>query len=909
MIRTTSEMTLILACVVLFLITSSVSYAQQTDQQYNQARPCNINVQFNEYPVYYNEGRRQNPDGTTYPGDAIHYIFSFRGSDTCTSFGPNTIESQGAMNLTSHNVSSGVIHLHQKYDIIPKNITTTHYYKILDENTKCIVHHRGGTRTCTTHYTLSDNPIYSIREDEELTKRQWRAVSMSISDSTSRILRDDIKLEYTHAMNFTKVPVHHTHQTHSHAREDAHSIEAFDTIVKQLCNNNSNINLNSGCVYGHAEIDTVTPHTKCLIAELNKRNIKHDIKTEDDYCIEVLHELSLTVQGYATEQQKDSKGNTVFVPVLVEKTVQAPITVLEPTPDVIFEHPPIMDKDGYGSKNEDGTYYVWDLPAIHTIPELKFRDIRNNTISFVITRLNSPISNVFTDTCTKDKCIINVQGDDITDTPVNAINGDRLDVDTAPTLHHLGLKNFSYRIQTYNIDQVISDVTAETDILIVDYSPVYDEDIFAYTILDTDGNTTFEKHLGLASHYLGSNGTGPDDINIIHEHRRSKINDSVHAIHANNPFDAYFLNSTVVMQGGNDITDITSSVYESVLDKSGKSVLGDYNMTLQSNNNTVLFTKEGFGRLSFSHDIIDEISQFSISNVTGYNTVMSSEFGGYEKKYLMSWVYDYPVAFVSSVLNVTAIQSDGSIDGAVPIKAQLHVVINNETDKTAYLPYYMASHIRNAGHHEEYVEMYLGDMYNVDNTVNGNGVAATIINMPAVRIISDIWGILNITENDKSFTSLDERLSLSSPVVYRLDITTDKATNTMYYPAYGFDSPMTYSINADDSNTLEHIRYLSTVHVRSPENFGEIKRVTVNGAEYGASCRHGCLLAIDGDTVITAENIWGGKATLYVPQQTWNGTASQYDIVVSYIDNVTPYVIVILLAFTAVFMYGRLSQS
>ena len=893
-------------------LSSIPAYAQEQQQQqtepYNQPRPCHINIQFNQYPVYHNQNKRLNPDNTAYPGDAIHYIFSFRGSDTCSNFAPKPIQSQGTIDMISHNVSKVTLHPHQDFEMVPKNMITTHYYKILDMDTRCKVH-AGGTRTCITNYTLSDDPIYSIREDSELTERQWKTISAIPSGGTKRILRDDIKLEYTHAWNFTKVQVNnHIHSMYNHtAKEDRDSIDSFDNIVDNVCT--STRLKNSGCVYGHAEIDTTSPLTKCLIAELDKNQIEHDLEKEDEYCIDVPHQISLTVQGYGTERQKAKNGDTIYVPVLVQKTAHATIDVLDPTPNAVFEHPPIKDSDGYDSKNKDGTYYVWDLPAIQTMPELKFRGVRNDTISFEITRLNTPISNVFTDSCKKERCIITAHGDAITNTTINAVNGDRLDVDTAPTLDYLGWQNFAYRIVTYNIDTAISNITASTTLFIADYSPVYDEDVLAYTILDTEGDTTFEKQTGLAVYYLGSAGTGKDDDggeDIIHKQRRSKINDSLHVIYANNPFEAYMLNSTLVLQGGKDITELTSSVYDSVLSMSGKDTLNHYNKTLISINNTASFTEEGFGRLNFMHDVIDEVSQFGISNITAYSTVLSSDFGGYHKRYLTSFVYDYPVSYVSSVLNVTAINADGSVDGATQINAQLRAV-TSDTNKTMHLPLYMASHIRNAGYPEEYVDMYLGDMYDISNTADGSGMAIATINMPAVRIIPDVWEILNITGyDDESFTSLDERLVLSSPVTYQLDVSTGRATDTVNYYTYGFDSPMTYTVNADDANVLEHVRYLSTVHVVPPKNFGEIKYLTINGLEYSGPCRHGCLLSVDEDAIIVAENIWGGKATLHIVQQTWNGTASQYDIVTAYIDGVAPYLIVILLVFTAVFMYGRL---
>ena len=150
-----------------------------------------------------------------------------------------------------------------------------------------------------------------------------------------------------------------------------------------------------------------------------------------------------------------------------KKKVDAQVHVLPASPAVTFGHPPITDIHGYGSKNLDGTYYIGDLPAVHTMPDLAFRAIRNDTITFNVTRTTSPLTELFTGTCGNLKhCTITVHGPNVTATPVPATTGDRLDVDTPRTSELLGTQNFSYRVQVYNIGRIISDTAHDASLFL-----------------------------------------------------------------------------------------------------------------------------------------------------------------------------------------------------------------------------------------------------------------------------------------------------------------------------------------------------------------------------------------------------------------------------------------------------------
>ena len=944
----------IIPCTLLLLlfIIPAPSHAQ-TDE-----KPCIINASFNLYPVHYHGHKRQNPDNTFYPGDAFHYLFAFSGSETCQNFRPHLIESQGGLRLLSHDVflhglpsqnnntfgnlppqnndifgnlppqnNNGTSSnnppgtalqrmlspQHNIIEILPKNLTTAHYYRILDTQTDCTIH-AGGTRTCQTTYTLSQAPVLSVREDTQMTVRQQDMVSTASPGGTSRILRDDMQIHYTHAWGFTRAVANttHPHPANPHTLEDHASVNTIDSAVRHLCQNLGN----AGCISGHVAIDTDITHTKCLIDQLQIRGVTHSLDAQDDICIDITPRISLTVHGYSIVKRHTPNGTPILVPLLVEKKVDTQIRVLPASPAVTFGHPPITDIYGYGSKNLDGTYYIDDLPAVHTIPDLAFRTVRNDTITFNVTRTASPLTELFTGTCGHSRhCTITVHGPNVTATPIRATTGDRLDVDTPRTSELLGIQNFSYRVQVYNIGRIISDTAHDTSLFFAQYSPLYDAP-YPYIILRTLGGTTFEKHHGLAIHYLGSNGTGAGDDDAVHGDRRSLINGHTYTVSASNPYHAYSLNSTLALQGGQDITDIVSSVHDSVLRASGRAQLGSsYERTLISINETAMFAGQGYGRLDFVYDgLSSEAAAHNISNVTVQNTVLSSDFGGYGTKRLMSYTYAYPVSYVSSALNVTAIDSYGMIDERTSIDASLLVLHSADTEMTVPLPAHMASYIVAKTQSVPYAEMYLGDMHDIANTATGAGTAVSVVNLPAIRVLPALWGVLQIGDNNDNdnLPSIGEHYSLSSPVAYQLKITTQNASSTVDYHTYGFGNTINYTINTGALNVLEYLRYASWVRIVPPENFGEIAEITVNGIPYETPCKRRCIIFVEGDATVRADNVWGGTATANVVRQEQSVPATaqgQYEMVVAYYEGVAPYIILISLLFTAVFMYGRFLRS
>ena len=870
-------------------------------EKHRRERPCSISISSPSLHIPTYEGhKRSNPDGSVYPGDAVHYLFKIRGSDTCTGFGARQIVSDGAIDVSTHKViigqgSSGdVRHISNKY--VPETVTTIKYYKLTRTTEPC------DSQECKEERENRNFQCYpqpcKVCVDEECDKKHTRgsqffSASSSESNFWSRI---GTAMQYTshsgiyEVVTTSKVVFYlreNVKHNHGHSYEDTESPNSWRHTIQAHC---SNLQPREGCVYGHIDVD---------------------LEGENEYA----NEVELEIYGKGISCYK-SKGKIKCNPFTTERTASMSLKVLSPVPDVAFGRPVIHEFDGYDSKNIDSTYYIWDTPAIQVMPDIPFRDVRHGIISFEVKRTQTPITEIFSQNCHELKCRIDVKPGNndkyqIGDTSIDAINGDQLDVLYAESSDDLGRHNLPYAITVKNIGREISKTSAETDVMIVVYDPVFSKKYHASIITDSPGSITWEKKNGVSLQYLGSQGTGPDDHNITHQERRAKITDYFNSIVVNTLSKSYPTNATSIsMRGGEDIADIMSFVYPSVIESSGVAGLGSnsYEKSVVSlHNSSAVFTNAGFGKIAFSIDNATEMKRQNFGNVTTYNTLVSSHFGGEEQTLLYHHTYQYPGAWLESTLNVTAINSDISIDEDMNISAEL-AVIKTDDLTTVSLAKYMYDFItKERGLPVEFAEMYLGDMYDVDNTASGDkGVAIGTIRVPAVHVLPDIKKMLGISEGG-SIAVLDEEYAYASPVAYNLNVDAGGITNTIKYHPFGFSAPLEYTINADDGNTLKHMKFMSTVHVATTDVFGDMKRITVDGKERSGevTCKRSCIVNIQGNGTIFAENIWGGTATLHIEEQIWNGTGNQYEVVMAYVDNVTPYVITVLVVFTIGYVYFK----
>ena len=793
--------------------------------------PCRLSTSVEKIPITYNEAKRQNPPSvfhpndsaktTYYQGDAFHYILYYSGGSNCRSPPDITsLISGGAANILSHeNYGRGnQHHVHWEYE--PKKFYVSHWYKSWEEEVDC--YQGQGGEVCTTAMIYAKKPLYHTRNagaPSSLSSFDYlEKIYRSERSDKWRVIPDDLGRDGLKG-KFNCVPKwahlgagkpnqdcrskstvvwdwglkYPNHRHNAHPYEDASSTAAFEKRLSEKC---SGISRDAGCIYGHIELDVHPMSIKspyCLNEELRRLNKEYP-RGQENPCIENHHELTLTVESESVRCAPLT--GCKYTQHKAEPTVNAHI--LNPTPHITFQRPPIMDRDEHDSKNLDDTYYVWDYPALLVEPKLKHREVRNGTISFDVIRTVTPISEVFTDAFREGMGKITAIGsgihiEEITPTDVATINGDRLDVFWPEFLNEQGWHTFTYDVIVHNIkdgnSRQISRVNDNSiDTFIADYTPIFSEFHFPYIILNTPGDTTYDKQHGVALHYLGSKGTGPEDDGEMHIDRRAKINKSTHEIHAKILSNKYDLESVVELRGGKGIKDIVDSVHPTILKSLERDTLGeDYTNPVVSTDTVAVFFQEGYGRIAFFFEgLKEEVSTVGIAEINTDNTLYSEKFGGYDETKLYRYPYQYPGASVASSINVTAITSEGTVDESIDIKVLFET--NHDTGKTLHLSEYMESHIDNFEKKSkkihasknnrfsnpqavtlplEFADMYLGDMYGVVNNGTGTGMLIVPINLPAVKILSEISDVFGydpeISEEDLSDITSDVTSRPPSP--------------------------------------------------------------------------------------------------------------------------------------------------
>ena len=662
------------------------------DAQYAAPYDCKISISASILPVLYNEENRANPDNTLYPGDGFHYLFKFKGSDTCRGFGPQAISSEGAYNVLSHNI------LHDNLDIVPKYLTTFHYSKITSITTDCTVH-RGGTRTCNTSYAIFDSPVFSYREDKKLGSTDAKKISY-YSKNNNKYLKTE-----TQSWGFTKIGENHPHGIDAHVFEDTSSIDSFDNSVKSQC---SDLGKNEGCVFGHVEIDTEMQQTKCLIDELEKMGTSHNLEESDDVCVNVTNQVSLTVKGLKRVCGVNDRGHVVCKTITVSRSAGTNTTILEPGYGINLLKNPLPDTSGYDAKNLDGTYYVHDPLSIIHIPDLKWKNQRAETIQFS-TEKTYELKKEYDYDCIKNECDLFLESSGVKPHNIILGNGDGITIYNATSDEFLGTNTFDYSMNVYNMNRQINSLSANTEALVVKYDPQYTN--YPYPRIADDQRYSFDDRQAAALHYFGSNGGGPDDIPGTHQERRSLINDFYQIGFMFDPWYPVKTNQTFAWSGANNsgiIPEVMTMNLDIILAKEENSSI----IPFETYGNDAMFVKSGYGKVFFDYPLSSVIFDSKTGapkyeNVTSYVTLKSSDFAGDKVTYLTFWEFMVPESSFVTDFIIKTINQNGTITNN-----PIHVIAAPQLENGAvYLTEYLDEKITHDSKDQGLAKVIVDDTY------------------------------------------------------------------------------------------------------------------------------------------------------------------------------------------------------
>ena len=867
------------------------------------SKDCTVNVSsvYNS-PITYHNNIRENPDGSVYPGDAIHFIFKFKGLNTCTSFsvqpliGSDNLVFKSALviyddttNPRPHNIIL--------YEWIPKYLTTTHYYGDTTHYEDC------GYRVCRV-VTEAESPSFSLREDKTKEKSDTLKKLYERARTSSTF---SLRIETTQSWHLVQDKTSYRIGVDEHVLEDKDSVDRFVSIVKSTC---SDLSKNSGCVFGHIEVNTDinTENQICLFEELDKRGIRYNETIEDIYAHDgvpgknnprVIYDYS--PQTIVTDECVLKKSqNTISISVEgtglycdfdeckpYTKTKSASITpnILSPYGDVFFEYPHLYDPDGFPGKNNDGTYYLDNPIGIHGIPDARFKESRSGIITFDGTISSNPIHMIDFVSCDK-MCNAPLSGQKMSDITHVIENGDMLSAHY--TSEYLGIAKIKHITKMYNINRLIGEYSGTATPLIVVYKPQIIH-VDTWSRLADGGYLSFHNRYAIAINYAGSLGGGPDDgdSTTIHPDRSVKITDISGIYFMTNPFGKESLdwNPDGVVSGAHGLGDL--SVHESIyryipqnytfVDTFENPAIVLWNGTISD----IMVQSAGYARILKGVEIPEEKLDTYNINVTAYDTLSTQNYGGITVDHLISSKYNFPWGYFSTPLNVTAYYISANMTSYQDTDVIInHIHATDATDATvdsefiSTVEFYLNQHDS-----AEFEYMHMADMYEMNPRVSLSDAGTSVIQLNKTGIYYDIRAYNKVVSNKflgETFTELTSKDILNasrrdfftSPSHYDVMISASRdgitRNNTIQMGGVELSNVIKYKLNMHPQNSLFVNKVDDTAMVPRNLYFGDISQLSVNGEPYDrVACGDGCLVLLEDDSSaeFSVENAWGGVAT------------------------------------------------
>ena len=604
------------------------SYGQESTNT-NPSIPCSVSVRALTAPApLHDGGDRRNPDRSLYPGDATHYFFAYRGSDTCLSFKVNGLESYGSATVLDHNVANAI------------NITGLAPDEPWPELN--VRNHR--------HGTFEVNVEWIDKTEDEPAHVEWSTPSAS----------------------------HGRHGTPEY--EDAESIDGFFEFAKNRCTSDR---VHAGCAWGHAEIDMGAVNKICLHETMRSEGIRIPEGLRDE--CKNRNYITMSVEGDGKRCSKNENGGWDCERVTRTSTATVRLNILEPQLDLTLTKPPLYDAYGFESQNLDGTYYLDDPVHVLHHPEFKWKDDRGGAIKFVVYRhwcpdegectrseraAQLPIIKAFD--CKDDRCDRVFSIPRHTDTTWSLGNGDGQTAYMGTVPGWYGNNTMKYRIEAYNIEidesRMLNLTHADTWGHIVGYDPVFES--ITYPVLADDGQLASDNRFAMASRYFGSWGGESGDANMTepYEYRRARIDAAYGGV-----IGYYLVNSSTL--AGNLVWSEAPRTPPHVLDYGAQDYPGTafYSTSAPiypgivplSDKEAAVWPKAGYGRIFFD---FPDMAKYEIGgtralyyNATAYVYTFALDFAGEDFIVMEAEPYIYPDATFNHGIIIKSVGADGNI--------------------------------------------------------------------------------------------------------------------------------------------------------------------------------------------------------------------------------------------------------
>lgn len=622
MTRGCAVLLLAAACVLALAPPGSPVQAAESDDE----KRCSVSVRaYGAPPPTHDGGERRNPDGSVYPGDAIHYIFVYGGLDTCISFSVGGLKSFGSMHVREHEVADAVSvgGPEPGGDLPPPPPPPL--------------------RPKTHSHSAHD---LSVVWDDDANEAVWGEAGAP-------------------------------HGMHGGVEyEDEESRLVFAKRVADLCTSEQK---HAGCAWGHVEILMDAADQICLYEEARKQGAGLPEGVPDE-CRDRNY-LTMGVEGTG-RSCSDTADGRVCTTYTRTDTAVVRVNVLDPLLGLELSKPPLRDVYGFDAQNLDGTYYLQDPVHVVHEPVFKWREARGGTIDFVTTRhwyddgglerVLLPIVGAMD--CGADECYLPFAVAGTTPTAQQLANGDGQTAYSAASGEWLGSHLLSYKVDVYNIEQtaerLLNSTENGTTAKAVVFDPVFN--FTTYPVLADDGKYGHENRFALASWYGGSWGGGPDDANMTepYEYRRARMDAAYGAVAGYDPVDLTTLSWNLVWSEAPKtpphVLGYGAQGHPEIAFHSTSELPRLYpDVAPLSDREAAMWPKTGHGRIFFD---FPDIAKYRLGepgsryhNATAYVYTMASDFAAEPHRFMASGLYTYPDTLFHQRVTIRSVDSEGDV--------------------------------------------------------------------------------------------------------------------------------------------------------------------------------------------------------------------------------------------------------
>ena len=542
------------------------------------------------------------------------------------------------------------------------------------------------------------------------------------------------------------------------------------------------------------------------------------------------------------------------------------------------------EEAGYTSRNLDESYYVWDAINVVHNPLYKWKNDRVGTLFVEIEKSHDPLVLVDEFFCESASCINTMEISGFLPWTEEFDYGGGNTVYNATSLDDIGEHEIEYTTTLYNIVPQIDQNINSTNVLVVEYEPIYDS--YVYPVLSDDERLAIHDRMGIALHYFGSESTdaNPDDEIGIHEDRRSKINDYFYSTWGADPWEYELLDGTVADTDYSDSVDLVwdeahdVGIVNNELPVKKSEDIADQLIATEfpgiipfevEQHETANFVKAGYGKIKFDYPglydvLVDPILKIPrFENATVFDTLQSSYFAGHEVTHLTNTEYMYPESFFHNSLSTKAVNAEGNQDDSIEII--LEIIPRLDISGTQYIDGYMHDKILFDTQDDGFSHIITGldidknpivivnghDIYTLDDLESSGFGSASIDKTRRVLSSFTQYDVIedqtfandDVTDVSDKYLLDTQDAILPIPLTTGLDalspftisITADdgtnEITNTFDQTWYDFSIDYSYEINIDDDNVLDIKRDPANPRVllyQYDENFGKIESLKIN---------------------------------------------------------------------------------